>query len=276
MGETNRNMKDRLFCYIFGKEENRKWTLSLYNAVNDSNFTDPKDIQIETMDNVLYMSMRNDIAFVIGDYLNLYEHQSTYNPNMPLRQLMYLGKVYGKLVNKYSMNIYSEKLLILPVPRFIVFYNGTKEKEDEILYLSDSFPEEVKDKSDVDAKVKMININYGHNKELLEKCKTLNEYSWLIAKIREYSDSGDVDAAVDRAIDEMSDDAELKRFLIGHRAEVKDMCLTEYDEKKHMEAVRAEEREDKEKKDIASVESFVDKGLISREVADQLISKFKE
>lgn len=134
--------------------------------------------------------------------------------------------------------------MILPAPRFIVFYNGTREKEDSILRLSDSFPEGAREKSDVEVTVRMININYGHNKELLEKCKTLNEYSWFVAKVREYSKSLSIDEAVDKAIDEMPEDAELKRFLEEHRAEVKDMCLTEYDEKEHMDAVRAEGREE--------------------------------
>ncbi|MCR4846272.1 MAG: hypothetical protein K5865_06005 [Eubacterium sp.] len=257
MSETNRQFKDRLFCFIFGREENKKWTLSLYNAINDSDFTNPDDIQIETIEGVLYMSMRDDIAFMIQDTLNLYEQQSSYNPNMPLRELMYLGKVYDKLIHRNNMNIYSEKLLILPAPRFIVFYNGTKEIEDRVLRLSDSFPKVVREKSDVEATVRMININHGQNKELMKKCKTLNEYSWFVSTVREYSSSCDIDQAVDKAINEMSEDAEIKLFLVGHRAEVKDMCLTEYDEKKHMEAVRAEGKEEGIEEGIEKINTLV-------------------
>ena len=243
MSEVNRLYKDRIFSLIFGREENKAWTLSLFNAINESNFTNSEDIHIETIDDFIYMSMKNDVAFIIGDYINLYEHQSTFNPNMPLRELVYLSKLYEKLIKRNKMNVYSGKQLILPAPRFIVFYNGEQEKEDEILKLSDSFPEEVKEKSDIEVSVKMLNINYGHNKELMDKCDALKQYSLFISHIRKYCESHELDEAVKRSIDDMPEGG-LKTYFEGHRAEVLQMLFTEYNEKEHMDAVRAEGKEE--------------------------------
>ncbi len=79
--------KDRLFTFIFGSPENKAWTLSLFNAVNGSNYDDPDDIEINTIKEVLYLTMHNDVSFLIDGQMNLYEQQSSYNPNMPLRLL---------------------------------------------------------------------------------------------------------------------------------------------------------------------------------------------
>ena len=98
MAETivNKEHKDRLFTLLFGRNENRAWTLELYNAINGSNYDRPEDIEITTMDDVLYMGMKNDVSYILNEFMNVYEQQSTYNPNMPLRQLMYVGRLYDK------------------------------------------------------------------------------------------------------------------------------------------------------------------------------------
>ena len=84
---TNLKVKDRLFRFIFRKKED---LLDLYNAVNDSNYWNIEDLEVNTLEDAVYLSMKNDISFLIGGTMNLYEHQSTYNPNMPIRGLMYM------------------------------------------------------------------------------------------------------------------------------------------------------------------------------------------
>ena len=183
MSEINRKYKDRLFNFIFGSEENRAWTLSLYNAINKTNYTDPNEIQINTIKQVLYLGMHNDTSFLLRDEMNLYEQQSTYNPNMPLRMMQYIGNLYEKYIKQHELNKYDSELIKLPVPKLVVFYNGTTNQEDEtILKLSDSFPEG--SETDIEVIVRMININHGHNMELLDACRPLREYSWLIHQIR--------------------------------------------------------------------------------------------
>ena len=161
----NTKHKDRLFCFLFGREENKRWTLSLYNAVNHSFHTDPDSIQITTMEEILYMGMKNDVSFIIMDIMSIYEQQATYNPNMPVRELMYA-------------------------------------------------------------------------------CKPLGEYAWLIQRIREYSKHKDIEEAVDQAIDELPEDFEIRPFLVGHRAEVKSMCITEYNEEETMLLFKEQGREE--------------------------------
>ena len=180
----NREYKDRLFSFIFGSPERKDWTLSLYNAVNGSSYTNPEDIKIITIDDVLYMSMKNDLALLVTDIANMYEQQSTYNPNMPVRKLMYAARLYDKYIHINKLNIYSTKQIRLPVPKLVTFYNGKEDKEDSILELKDAFKTEdgqpIDAESDIQIRVRMININYGKNKELMCACKPLEEYAWFI------------------------------------------------------------------------------------------------
>ena len=241
---VNREYKDRLLNYIFGSEENRKWTLSLYNAINHSSYEDENAIVFNTIKEVLYMGMHNDTSFLISDMMSVYEAQSTYNPNMPLRQLQYLGHLYEGYITDHKLNKYGSELLKLPVPKLVVLYNGRKETEDEvILKLTDSFDEKLRDQSDVEVRVSMLNINYGHNKELLEACRPLNEYAWFIERIREYRKAGyTIENAVSMAISNMPKEFCLKPFLLAHRAEVNEMLLTEYNEAEVMELFKEDGR----------------------------------
>ena len=96
--DARKDYKDRLFKFIFGNPENRQWTLSLYNAVGGTNYTDPEEIQFNTIGDAVYMRMKNDISFIIAFEMNLWEHQSTFNPNMPMRFFIYAGRLYEKYI----------------------------------------------------------------------------------------------------------------------------------------------------------------------------------
>lgn len=265
----NTKHKDRLFCFLFGREENKRWTLSLYNAVNRSSYTDPDSIQITTMEDILYMGMKNDVSFIITDIMSIYEQQATYNPNMPVRELMYAAKLYDKYIHENKLNIYGDTLVALPIPKLVVFYNGQDNYRDRILELKDAFRagkekpdsktearaeesrksepyEKNKEEMepDIAVRVRMLNINYGQNKELLDACRPLGEYAWLIQRIREYSRHMDIEEAVDQAINELPEDFEIRSFLIGHRAEVKSMCITEYNEEETMQLFKEQGREE--------------------------------
>ena len=163
MVDDNSQYKDRLFTFLFGSEENKDWTLSLYNAVNGSFYQDPNAIEITTIKEIMYLGMHNDVSFLILDEMNLYEQQSTYNPNMPLRMMQYTGNLFEKYIKQRKLNKYSSRRFFLPVPRLVVFYNGTLEQQDEIvLRLSDSFPEGAE--ADIEVRVRMLNVNYGKTK----------------------------------------------------------------------------------------------------------------
>ena len=245
MAEEMREYKDRLFCFIFGSEEHKDWTLSLYNAVNGTAYTNPDDIIITTLTQVVYMGMHNDVAFLIMDEVNMYEQQSTFNPNMPLRLMQYTGNVYEKLITLWQKNKFGKKLIQLPVPKLVVFYNGTTEEPDEtVLNLSDAFPEDKRNDADISVRVRMININTGRSPKVVEACKPLDEYTWLVSKIREREKIMPLEAAVDAALDEMPNDFLIRPYLEANRVEVKKMLLTEYNEAKTMEMFKNEGREE--------------------------------
>jgi hypothetical protein len=182
--------------------------------------------------------MKNDVSFIILDEMNLWEHQSSFNPNMPMRFLTYGTQLYEKYTATSGYYKFSRKLQRLPKPHCICFYNGTEEQpEQQVLKLSDAFGGE----GDIEVKVKMLNVNYGKNRALLETCQPLREYAWLVDRVREHQRVlQNLEAAVDASIDEMPDSFVIRTLIEAHRAEVKKMFLTEYDEEKMKEQERKE------------------------------------
>ena len=238
---ANREYKDRLFNFIFGREENREWTLSLYNAINGSDHKDASLIEFNTLGDVVYMGMKNDTSFILSNRMSVYEHQSSYNPNMPVRMLEYVGKLYSGYITKNKVNKYGSTQIMLPVPKLVVFYNGTTDKDDEvILKLSDAFNENHRVESDIEVRVRMLNVNYGHNAKLMEGCKPLMEYSWFVDRIREYQKENSLEESVKKAIENMPESFRIKSFLAVHMEEIKGMLDTEYNEAEVHEAFKAE------------------------------------
>ncbi len=253
MTEINREFKSDLFAYIFGSTENKEWALSLFNAMNHTQIENPEALQIMTIENYLYLGMKNDVALMVKDIIGIIEHQSTYNPNMPVRELMYASRLYDKYIQKNEYNLYSSKRIPLPTPRLVVLYNGVKKKEDQVLKLSDSFDEKYQGVADIEVSVHMYNINYGYNDDLLQNCKPLKEYSWFVERIRYYKneiiqstseEEMPIEIAVGKAVDDMPVDFEIKPFLMAHRAEVIGMLFMEYNEEETMRLVGKEKYED--------------------------------
>ena len=230
----------------------------------------------------LYLGMQNDVSILVYESMGLFEQQSTFNPNEPLRMMQYTGNLFEKYIKQRKLNKYSSKRLTLPAPRLVVFYNGKADQPDElILRLSDSFLEG--STSDIEVRVRMLNINYGKNKKLMEACKPLMEYSWLIAEVRKNKinkDENGISSAIDKAITAMPDDFVIKPFLEAHRAEVKGMLLEEYNETEVMELFkeegREEGREEERKSIMKSLISGYKSGVIELSFAAQLAGMSKE
>ena len=241
---ARRNHKDRLFIKLF---HDKKKLLELYNALNGTNYTNPDDLEITTIDDVVYLGMKNDCSFIIGEYVNLYEQQSTFCRNMPLRGLIYLAGIYQSYVAQHEFNLYGSRLIPLPTPRYVVFYNGTEERpEREVMRLSEAF---AGTEPCLEFTAEVININKGKNPGLMKQCRTLEGYSVFIGKVRELQEEGFVlDEAVDEACKYCIENDYLKDFLLKHRNEVRKVLLTEYDAKKQrkldMRDARAEGREE--------------------------------
>ena len=281
----NRNHKDRVFCMVFGYEKYKGNLLSLYNALNDTCYTNLDDLEITTMDNALYMSMKNDVSCIISNNLALFEQQSTWNPNMPLRGFMYFADLYNKYISTGSFGIYRDKLVKLPTPQYYVFYNGDRDMPDkQLLKLSDAFIEPPREGC-FEWTATILNINYGHNKKLLSNCKTLSDYGILIKTINDYKQKyNDINAAIENAIDYCIEHDVLKDFLLERKTEAMHTLLTEYDEKKTMEYLRQDAYDDgvtegEMKLMVSLICKKLSKGKSFNQIADELeedVSKIKE
>ncbi len=234
---VQRIYKDTVFRMLFNEKEN---LLSLYNALNGTTYTDVDILEITTLENAVYMNYKNDISFVFDFELLLYEHQSTLNQNMPLRDLLYVTRVIQSQIK--DKNIYSKSLVKIPTPRFVVFYNGTDfQPEQQVLRLSDAFVKKQEHPS-LELNVVVYNINFGHNPELLDACRLLKEYAQYVAQVRTYAKEMDFSEAIERAVNYCIRNGILSDFLAKNRAEVIAVSIFEYDEEKHMKSEREEWR----------------------------------
>ncbi|MGN0277844.1 MAG: hypothetical protein ACI4C4_00675 [Lachnospiraceae bacterium] len=219
-----RTYKDRVFRLLFN---DKKRLLTLYNALNDTSYTNAEDLTVNTLENAIFMKMKNDVSFIIDCDMCLYEHQSTYCPNMPLRGFLYFADLFKIHIKDADLSV--PKRIMIPVPKYIVFYNGTERKEEEFTQkLSDSFEE--KQEGCIELTVRTININYGHNRELMEKCKPLADYSYFIATIRKKPETKSLQNAVEESVETCIKQNILKDFLSEQKAEVIAMSIYEYNE----------------------------------------------
>ena len=238
-----RQTKDILFRLVFGND--RQALLQLYNVLHGTAYTDPHELQIVTLDNAIYISRKNDLAFLLAGSINMYEHQSTLNPNMPVRFLIYLAQEYQLLVESTDKSLYGSELIPLPTPQCVVFYNGTADTPDEYeLRLSSAFSSQDVEPA-VEVVVKVININYGHNEHLMQGCGLLSQYAQFVAATREYANNYDNrEEAMNAAIDYCIGHGILEDILRKHRSQVLGSLLEEFDEKKYARTLRAEGREE--------------------------------
>ena len=227
----NREHKDRLFKIIFQEKPD---LLSLYNAINGTSYDNPEDLTITTMEDVIYISMKNDVSFILDDQLNLYEHQSTVSGNLPIRGVFYLSRQYDEYVQAHELNLFSSAVQKLPFSPFYVFYNGTAAMPDRVeLKLSDAFirNEHTKDLMPaLECTATLLNINEGHNLELMDNCKALREYSQFIKLLREnLKNYANKKQAIVDTINYCIKHGILKQRLMKEKGKVVDVLLTECD-----------------------------------------------
>ena len=246
MIETTKNTKtvkaqtkvyDHLFIAIFGKdtERSKRWRLELYNALNNTNYTDPNELELNTLENVIYIKMHNDVSFLIDSQMTLYEHQRTTNPNMPLRGFFYFSQLYQKYIDSKHELIGTSTIIRIPNPNYIVFYNGDTERdEDYELKLSDAFMHE--DKSGrFEWTARVLNVNKDYNLSLQKKCKPLYDYIRFVNRINENKNKGmSIEESVDEAVDWACELNLLEGYIREQKAEVRMNLLTEYDEEAYV------------------------------------------
>ena len=242
MAETGvqRKYKDRLFCHLFSDRDN---ALSLFNAVSGTDYTDADGLKIVTLEDAVYLTMKNDLAVCIHSWLKLFEQQSSWNPNMPLRGFLYFAREFSGWLTQNRKDLYGTRLVKIPAPEYYVLYNGRREEADrQDLLLSDAFGHKV---SGYEWTAHVININAGHTPDVMEKCRTLKEYSLFIDEVRREQDSGQaLEDSVREAVNRCIRNGVLSEYLLKNKAEVSDMILTEYDEDLHTQTLLAEGREE--------------------------------
>ena len=226
--KVQRNYKDSLFRMLFKDKEN---LLSLYNALNKTDYTDVDRLEITTLENAVYMNYKNDVSFVFDFELMLYEHQSTVNPNMPLRDLFYVADILQK--RTYDRDLYDSNLISIPSPRFVVFYNGTdSQPERQTLRLSNAY-EKKQENPELELAVTVYNINLGYNEEIMDACRTLKEYAMYVERVRIYAKQMPLAEAVEKTVDECIAEGILSEILKKNRAEAIKVSIYEYDEELH-------------------------------------------
>ena len=239
-----------------------EYALDVYNAMNDSAYTDPDMIQIMRLENGISLSVRNDASFFISNYLNLYEHQSTYSPNAPLRFLIYLTNLLKTTIRK--RDLYSRKRVQIATPHFAVFYNGTEKRpEKEVLKLSDAFINQT-DTPEIELTVTVYNINPNNNTQLLEKSEVLRGYMIFVNHVRENLEhqkkiaqnapeyEEELEVAINEAIDYCVKHHIMEEFFRENRNEVTKSMVLDYTWERREELIRAEEYEDGKREGYAA------------------------
>ena len=237
--KVQRNYKDSIFRMLFKDKEN---LLSLYNALNETDYTDVEGLEITTLENAVYMNYKNDVSFVFDFELMLYEHQSTVNLNMPLRDLLYVTSILQNRIS--SESLYGSKQVMIPNPRFVVFYNGTDHyPERQTLRLSDAY-EKTQENPELELIVTVYNINRGYNEGIMDACRTLKEYAMYVEQVRINTKQMPLTEAVEKAVEYCIESGILSEFLRKNRAEVIMLSIFEYDEEAHHKLLYEEGVED--------------------------------
>ena len=280
---ANREYKDSVFSLYLSDPER---LIDVYTAVEHTNYPPDTPVEINTLTDVLYKNHINDLSFVLdGQAVVLIEHQSTINNNMAVRLFLYSARIYEKIINRKSL--YKKKQVKIPVPKFIVLYNGDKPfPEYTEQKLSDSYVIQ-QENPQLELKVSIYNINYEVNSELVQNSKSLNEYSQFIGKIKEnITDGLALDAAIKQAIEYGIQHDIMKEFLEQNGSEVHNMLLESWNMDEALAVSKEEGYEDGfeageqrgiaygEKKEREAIIRKLGKKLSSEDIAETLqISK---
>jgi hypothetical protein len=271
---VNKKFKSSVFSFIFSNPDTLR---ELYCALEGITLSHDVPVVINTLEDIIFMDMNNDISFEIGGKLVvLIEHQSTINPNMALRLLMYIGRVYEKIID--DRKIYSSSKVSIPQPEFFVLYNGVKPFPDEkTVKLSELFESteslgfSKKEFPALELEVKIININEGINREIAKKCRTLAQYSAFISKVRDFQKEGlTLNEAVEKAVPYCREHDIMKEFLEEHAKEIMSMLTTEWNWDTAKEVWQEEAREEAHEEDRQYFFELLDQGLSKEEIKERL------
>ena len=242
MQTINRKYKDSVFRTLFSDEGK---LIELYNALFDTNYGPEANIEIVTLEDVVFRVLKNDVAFVMEDsFIVLAEHQSTICSNMPLRDLIYMSAMLQRMIN--TDELYRKKLLKIPRPTFIVFYDGKEDfPEYQKMKLSDAFLGDDDGEITLQLTVKVNNINSDKNNVILKKCETLKQYSLFLERVRALQGKGQLTASrITELIKSCIDCGILPEFLKKYGTEMVEMLFRELTREEDMEISRLDGYDD--------------------------------
>ena len=268
--KENREYKSDVFSMLM---ENKSYALEVYNALNHSDYRNPEEVEIIRLERGISLSIRNDASFLIDMNMSFYEHQSTYNPNMPLRSAIYYVNTLEDWLRRKNLDLFSRKRIQVPTPHFVVFYNGTEKRpEYEEMRLSEAFCHKT-DEPGIEVRCRVYNINPDNNRTLKERSAVLEGYTYFVEKVRTYRKGNmGLEEAVDRAIEDCIENHVLEDFFRDRKDEVKKMTHLDYTWEKREQMIRKEEFED----GVAEgMERGVGQGSLQR-LVNQVCSKLKK
>ena len=274
----NREYKSDVFSMLM---ENKSYALEVYNALNHSDYKNPEEVEIIRLERGISLSIRNDASFLIDMNMSFYEHQSTYNPNMPLRSMIYYVNALEDWLRRKNLDLFSRKRIQIPTPHFVVFYNGTEKRpEYEEMRLSEAFCHKT-DEPGIEVRCRVYNINPDNNRPLKERSAVLEGYTYFVEKVRTYRKGNmGLEEAVDRAIEDCIKNHVLEDFFRNRKDEVKKMTHLDYTWEKREQMIRKEEFEEGMERGIAQgmeqgIEQGVEQGRVQI-LAEIICSKLKK
>lgn len=238
---SKREYKSSVFSMLLEEPE---YALDVYNALNGTDYCDAGMVKVQRIDGGVLLSVRNDASFLIDSFFNVYEHQSTYNPNMPLRFMIYFSELMWDFIKLHDYDLYSTRKIPVPTPRFVVFYNGLNERPaKEVFHLSDLYEHQC-DEYDLDLTCVAYNINPRYNKELEKDSKVLYGYMTFVQKVRMYDEEKEnLEESINHAIDECISEGILADFFERRRFEVVESALLNMTFEKREKLIARDNRE---------------------------------
>ena len=244
-----------------------EYALEVYNVLNGSHHEDLSEIQIKKLNSGVILSVKNDASFLLDSYLNLYEHQSTHNPNMPLRFLIYFSSIMQDIIKKEKYDLYGKKRIPIPTPKFVVFYNGLDERpEKEVMHLSDAFLQKEAEYQ-LELSCEVYNINPGNNVVVMEASRVLNGYTTFVEKVRMYiNEEHEIKEAVSLAVEDCIRQDILSEFFRIHRKEVEEVAALDFTFERREELIRRDSFEE-------GIEKGIEKGRSEGREEGRLLGK---
>jgi hypothetical protein len=247
--------------------------IETYNAIGGKSYPADTEVVINTLEDALFMERVNDVSFLLGGKLVvLLEHQGSPSKNLPLRMLLYVGRLYEKILDRD--NVYRQNLVRIPKPDFIVLYNGDDELPDRTrLNLSEAF-EDADVPGFLELTVNVYNVNEGRNGEILRRGKSLGEYAAFIGRVKGNRAKGlPLDEAITEAVEHCIDKNVMREYLERNSSEVRNMLFTEFniDDAKRVwreEALIEGMEKGIEQNARRNAAAALAKGLSARDVAD--------